>query len=169
MTHSWEGRHCADISVEVGEESGGHETVMTGEEYSDENLFADYENEKESVLLNGSMIDAKLVNAYKTEAVKDKKTKNSVSKAIPLKRGDLDLAANRQMDISLTEVGEKSINEMILNRSNNKKGKFARYDDFEQRPRTAQCPHLGHTLHNCNKDHFVGGNIHNNDEKRRAR
>ena len=107
-THSWEGRQCADISVEAGDEKEDeHQSSSSlfhsgAEEYADDNLFKNYEDEDKPLM------DARLVNDYKPQNIN--KTLVAEPQAMPFKReddqgqGKLDEGPNRQMDIPLTEV-----------------------------------------------------------------
>ena len=103
-THSWEGRQCADISVEAGEKEDEHRNQNSSplfhsgaEEYADDNLFTNYEDEDKPLM------DARLVNDYKPQNINE-----TEPQVMPLKRNDdqgkLDKGPNRQMDIPLTEV-----------------------------------------------------------------
>ena len=105
-THSWEGRQCADISVESSEEDEqqGSSSLFhpSAEEYADDNLFKNYEDEDKPLM------DARLVNDYKPQNINE--TLEAEPQAMPFKReddqgqGKLDEGPNRQMDIPLTEV-----------------------------------------------------------------
>ena len=106
-THSWEGRQCADVSVEAGEKEDEHQNQNSSpllpsgaEEYADDNLFTNYEDEDKPLM------DARLVNDYKPQNINE--TLEAEPQAMPSKRkddqGKLDQGPNRQMDIPLTEV-----------------------------------------------------------------
>ena len=90
-THSWEGRHCADIAIEgvSGEESDEDE-----EEYANNELFTVYEDigEEETENISSHM---KLMNEYKVE---ENITTASEPKILHSKTH---AAATRQMDIPL--------------------------------------------------------------------
>ena len=90
-THSWEGRHCADIAIEgvSGEES--HEDDEE-EEYADNELFTVYEDIGEAETENISS-HMKLMNEYKVDNITASEPKILHSKT--------QVAATRQMDIPL--------------------------------------------------------------------
>ena len=90
-THSWEGRHCADIAIEgvSGEES--HEDEEE-EEYADNELFTVYEDIGEAETENISS-HMKLMNEYKVDNITASEPKILHSKT--------QVAATRQMDIPL--------------------------------------------------------------------
>ena len=85
-SHTWEGRHCSDISVEAGEEKEQSSSIFSdgSEEYADNNLFANYDDDDES--LSESLMDARLVNNYKPEIVNETEAPESDPEAMPLQR-----------------------------------------------------------------------------------
>ena len=115
-THLWEGRQCADISVEAGEETEDEQTSSGAEEYADDNLFTNYEDEDDP--LRESLMDARLVNNYKPEILNGTEAPEPDPQAMPLQR-EVDQSSleqktvNRQLDIPLTEVIKEFMNTLI--------------------------------------------------------
>ena len=94
-THSWEGRHCADIAIEgVSGEESDEDDDKEEEEYANNELFTVYEDIGEAETENISS-HMKLMNEYKVE---ENITTASEPKILHSKT---QVAATRQMDIPL--------------------------------------------------------------------
>ena len=99
-THDWEGRHCADISIDLSDNSNkvsNNNDYNDSDEYSNDGLFAIYVDEKDVVVFEDVDKNKKLENNYKQESNESKME----PKAMPYKT---DLEISRQMDIPLPEV-----------------------------------------------------------------
>ena len=106
-THSWEGRLCADITVEAGQDQEDEQTSSGAAEYADDSLFTNYEDQDDPP--RESLMDSRLVNNYRPEIPNGSEAPESDPQAMPLQR-QADQSnveqetANRQLDIPLTEV-----------------------------------------------------------------
>ena len=92
-THSWEGRHCADIAIEGGSGEESHEDEEE-EEYANNELFTVYEDVGEAETENISS-HMKLMNEFKEEE------NNTTASEPKILHSKTQVAATRQMDIPL--------------------------------------------------------------------
>ena len=99
-THDWEGRHCADISIDQDDNGIDYDKISNeddDDEYSNDGLFAIYVDETDVVVFENIDKTNKLENNY----IPDSNSSEMEPKAMPYKT---DVAISRQMDIPLTEV-----------------------------------------------------------------